>query len=86
MIHAYSLFTAAQFLNALNNVSLSNFKAERFVHRFQSLFFRLDVSLDLRFHHRELFFALLSGFGLDIIRFSLSISISRACSLPLLLD
>ena len=70
------MFMAAQFLNALNNVSLSNFKTERFVHRFQPFFLRLDVSLDLCYHCRELFLALLSCFSIDIVRFPLAICIS----------
>lgn len=76
----YSLFTAAQFLNALNNVLLSNFKAERFVYRFQSFFLRLNVSLDLRYHSRQLFLTFLAGFGVYVMRFSFSVSIGRRVS------
>ncbi len=76
----FSLFTAAQFLKALGNDSLSNFKAERFVHCFQSLFLCLDVSLDLRYHRRRLFLTFLACFGVYVMSFSLSISISWTIS------
>lgn len=62
------------------NDSLSNFKAERFVQRFQPLFLCFDVSLDLRYHRRELFLAFLSCLGVYVMRFALSVSVSRAVS------
>jgi len=64
------------------NDSLSSFKAERSVHRFQPLFPHLDVSLDLRYHRRQFFLAFLAGFGADIMGFALSVSISRTIPAP----
>ena len=71
----YSLVTSSQILNAHNNDSLSNFKAERLAHRFQLLFLRLYFSLDIHYYCRQLFFAFLAGFGVYVMRFSLSVSI-----------
>ena len=59
---------------------LLNFKDERFVHRFQTFFLRFYVNLDLCYHRRELFLAFLARFGVYVMRFSLSISISRTIS------
>ena len=84
-INPYSLFRGAgvdvfavQFLNALNNVLLSNFKAERFVHRFQSLFFCFDLSFNFRDHLRKLVLTLLAGLGIDIVSLPLAVGVSRA--------
>ncbi len=76
----YSLFTASQFLNILCNVLLSNFKAERFVHRFQPFLLGFYIGFDLNDHCCEFFFTFLSRFGIDIMRFPLTISVSRTVS------
>ena len=76
----FSLFNASPFLNAFNNVSLSNFKAERFVHRFQPLFLRLYFSLDLRYHRCEFLLTFFSRLSIDIVSFALSVGASRAVS------
>ncbi len=64
----------------LNYVLLSTFKGGRFVHPFQPFLFGYYVGFDLHYHRCKFFLALLSCLGVDIMRFTLAISVSWTVS------